>query len=65
MIGWWLAAAFYLVGVGAMLRFFGIEALKRLLIWGIVLGWPLTLPLFLVHDVYWMLRENRTIKRRP
>jgi hypothetical protein len=65
VIGWWLAAALYLIGVGALARFFGLAALRRVLIWGIILSWPVSLPLFLVHDAYWVLRERRTIKQSP
>lgn len=63
MIGWWLAGALYLIGVGALVRFFGMSALGRVLIWGIILSWPVSLPLFLAHDTYWVLRERRTIKQ--
>jgi hypothetical protein len=65
VIGWLVAGALYLIGIGALVRFFGMAALGRALIWGIVLGWPVTLPLFLVHDAYWVLREKRTIKQSP
>ena len=62
MIGWWLAGALYLIGIGALVRFFGMAALRRALIWGIILSWPVTLPLFLVHDAYWVLHERRAAK---
>jgi hypothetical protein len=65
VIGWWLAAALYLIGIGALVRFFGVAALRRVLIWGIILSWPVSLSLFLVHDTYWVLREWRTIKQSP